>query len=295
MTQDLESRVRRASLVTQDEQLEQLFGENLTTHLLAHVRDLKEGHMPKTRPFADAKDRKPDVAALPPTRQETPRRRPVLVAAVTAALLILTVGGVLLLGGGEEPEAPVITEPVEPEPVEPEPVEPEPGETSAIDLAVAYMEARNAYDAEAISELLADGVIFSEVVTNDPADLERLMAGEQIGGFQYSPFTCEPFPREGWVSCEYLADSRFQQAVGYPPIEGGFLFATEDGHLTMVQNNWPFAEFEANAHDPWLDWLRSEHPDVHRQIYDGEFVAVTAETIELLDEYLTLYEDSVGG
>lgn len=280
MTQDLETRVRRANLVTQDEQLEQLFGEDLASRLLDHVDHLKEGRMPTRKPFARTTDRETDVAVLPPTQAKIPRRRPVLVAGVLAALLILTVGGILLLRSDEEPEAPVITAPVE---------------TETMDLAVAYIEARNAYDTETILDLLSDEVVFSEVLTNDPADIGLILEGDGIGGFQYSPFSCEPFPREGWVSCSYLADSRFQQAVEYPPTEGSFMFAAEDGRLTLVQNFWPYEEFEANAHDPWLAWLRAEDPDVYEQLYDGTVIAATAETLELLAEYLDRYEDSVGG
>jgi hypothetical protein len=296
MTLDLEASVRRANLVTRDEQLEQLFGPDLSPRLLGHIHALKEGRMPESKPIqqtGETTTKENGVPTLPPSRGGPPRRRPVWVVAVATAAFVLAAVGILILALGEEPDAPVATVPA---PVE-EPVETEEVETVPEEIAVAeaYIEARNAYDAAALGDLLAPGVTFSEVLTNDAGELEGLIEAERVVGFQYSPFSCEPFSREGWVRCTYLADSRFHQIANAPPTEGEFLFAVTDGLLTLVQNNLPFEEWGPIAFEPFTAWLRAEDPDVYEQLYPADriFPPLTTEAIELHGQYLDLYEDFV--
>ena len=297
MSQDIEARVRRSNLATRDEQLEQLFGEDLSPRLLGHIHALKEGRMPETKPqqrTAETITEKTAVPTLPPSRGGPLRRWPGwVVAAVTAVLILATGGVIILLAGGEDPDAPVATDP---SPVE-EPVEIEEAvETEAVTeevaIAVAFMEARNAGDVTGAIALLAEDVTISH--TPPIANVEELalfLELEQDIEFQYSPFNCEPGPREGWVTCDFELMTRWQRILGNPPIPGDILFATSDGRISLISHVYPSAL--DRSWEPWGDFLDAQGVfyDIYRE--DDTGPRLTREAIELHAHYLDLYEEQV--
>ena len=87
MSVDVESRVKRANLITRDEQLEQLFGDETSNRLLLDILAKKEGRMTDTRP-----DQQPTPEKAQRTAPTQPQKRFRLGVALAAVLIVVAVG-----------------------------------------------------------------------------------------------------------------------------------------------------------------------------------------------------------
>lgn len=182
----------------------------------------------------------------------------------------------------------------------------------AIAVAEVFMEAYDGYDAERARGLLADDVeIFSPAFRDLPEldAIEKLASVVEmysIVGFRFSPFTCDlpAHPAEVEpdtplrVRCTYTMDSRLQQIVGYPPIDGGaFSFVVADGVITQLNDQFPFLEFGPNVEAEFIEWLDAEHPEAFEALYIGtapeRYPRLSQEALDLLSIYLDEYENWV--
>jgi len=221
------------------------------------------------------------------------------------------------------PPAATVPEPVEEPPSAPEKVdEPEASEEAdneadamfagAIAVAEAFMEAYDGHDAERARGLLADDVqifspAFRDMLELDEIEkLDSVVEHYRIVGFRFSPFTCDLPARPAEVEpdtplrvrCTYTMDSRLQQIVGYPPIEGGsFSFVVADGVITLLNDQFPFLEFGPNVEAGFIDWLDAEHPEAFESLYIGtapeRYPRLSQEALDLLSFYLDEYEEWV--
>ena len=87
MSVDIESRVKRANLITRDEQLEQLFGDETSNRLLLDILAKKEGRMTDNRP-----DQQPTLEKAQRTAPTQPQKRFRLGVALAAVLIVVAVG-----------------------------------------------------------------------------------------------------------------------------------------------------------------------------------------------------------
>ena len=87
MRVDIESRVKRANLITRDEQLEQLFGDETSNRLLLDILAKKEGRMTDTRP-----DQQPTPEKAQRSAPTQPRKRFRPGVALAAFLIVVAVG-----------------------------------------------------------------------------------------------------------------------------------------------------------------------------------------------------------
>jgi len=87
MSVDIESRVKRANLITRDEHLEQLFGDETSNRLLLDILAKKEGRMTDNRP-----DQQPTLEKAQRTAPTQPQKRFRLGVALAAVLIVVAVG-----------------------------------------------------------------------------------------------------------------------------------------------------------------------------------------------------------
>lgn len=309
MSQDLESLVRRADLLALDDQLEELFGDDLSPRLLRLVTDKKEGRMPDTTPSPEKSrgtklksstgDRQVEDRPTCPRRSSRPEGQRRWMPALAAAVAVVTVGvGAFIFLGGDEPPPAADAEAIM---------------NQAVELAEQYVEALNSYDASRARALVAEDVQINSPVFMDLeelADVDKLEAAVQhleIVGFQYSPFQCDLSFRPAdaradtflWVLCDYEMDSRPQQIVGYPPIAGSFGFGVVGGVITRIDDRFPWAEFGPNVDEPFTTWLNANHPDGLDSVFVAttgvQYPRLTPEALDLLAIYLDEYEASVTG
>lgn len=275
MSRDLEARVRRANLLSRDEQLEMLFGEDLSPLLLGRIRDLEEGRMTETTTGEQYPGGEPVIerAGIDDSPISAPRKtaqgglrrlRPVTLV----ALLVLFAGvpvGMFLADRSPTP----------------------------VEIAEAYIEARNAYDAEAARSLVA-----VDFRTTEPPDgfvdaegMEVAFQQHEAYGFHYGDVDCsvaEEVSAGVRVECDYLWATELHRITNHEATPERLTFVIEDARIQVVLRSpgdisvlW----------DQWLDFLRDEHPDFYSVVVfalrnDPES---TRDLVEGLPEHLELF------
>jgi hypothetical protein len=283
----VETRVRQANLVTREPQLDQLFGADLSARLLEEIRHRLAGtashpavgdpvteieNFENTKRRSDQMDTTTTVDTKSPSPAPPRRWMPALVAAT--AVFVLGVPAVLLLGGspfgGSSP--------------------------TAVEIAEAYIEARNAYDSDRARELVAQGF-----VTTEPPDafsgLEQIELAFQTHGaygIQYTQGECRAdantVPTMDVVRCEYQFSSELHRIAELPPQPVSFTFVIEDGRITSVVAGSHLGRFWDRFVD---DFLQAEgHHEFLTQVelaVDSLDPDATRAVVEGMPHYLDLY------
>jgi hypothetical protein len=168
-------------------------------------------------------------------------------------------------------------------------------ERSPVELAEAYMEARNAHDADRWAELFSkEATIVDIPPVADLSELSLFAEVEAQFELQFSPYECSvAVDNERMVTCTYELDSRLQRVLGEGPVSGEISIFTEDGKVTLTAHSFPSAYEEAWF--PFGDFLVSE--GVFNDIYraDSRGTQLTPEAVSLHGEYLDRYEQSRAG
>lgn len=172
-----------------------------------------------------------------------------------------------------------------------------------VDIAQAFIEARNGHDGEAMTALLApDALIEGELVEGDPSRYPLLAEFERAVGMQYQVDDCIETTAADTVRllCIYLLESSWSQAVGLEPIPvNSFRFNIVDGRIQYLLNNLNFNAL-APVQSAFSDWLESNHPDEVERMFRPDDVGVprpvmTPEAIELFDRYTAEFVTEMSG
>ena len=267
MSVELERRVRRANMVTQDSHLEQLFDRDLTARLLLDVRAKKEGRMPDT------------IGSNPPTEDSPisertvrgPRppagggRKPSLVW-VMATIGIVVAGVIWAISAGQS--QPVAT----------------PAET-AVETAVEFMDALNAHDVEAMEALYAPGGL-----PGHRSEIEQ----EGVIGWTYH-FTCQvtsEAPITTFVSCPYSFTNHITDVFGLEPYEGSSVnLQIRDGVVVWYDNIEFSDEWQGDGGglERFHDWMVENHPEDAESFY---YNYTDEANLDFWKEYIPLLLDS---
>jgi hypothetical protein len=236
------------------------------------------------------------------TRPEHRSRRGWLLAAAAIAVVVLAVGGVFTMLGSLFDDA-VITPAATDTDTDAEIVPEVDAEQATIDQAIetaqAYIDARNAYDADRARKLVADTFTTSEVPDAYTLDtMELAFQTHEAYGFHYSEGDCELHtsraPVDGQVAvwCDYLWTTELQRITGYPPVPVGFVFRIADGLIASIGHDWNPNEFMPNVYDPWIAFLGSHDSVVHRNALATHELDPerTRAFIRQAPEYFALYE-----
>jgi hypothetical protein len=168
-------------------------------------------------------------------------------------------------------------------------------------IARAYIEARNAYDADRARALVSEDFATTEAPDGfrNLATMDLAFATHEAYGFRYTDGECLA-PRVGpqggvFVHCEYQWTTELQRITGYPPVPVRFTFRIEDDRISRIAHDWNPSEFGPNVYDPWIAFLTEEYPD-----FAGLALAIhrldpgrTPEAVQQLPEHLELYEQWV--
>lgn len=174
-------------------------------------------------------------------------------------------------------------------------------QTTPVEVAERYLDARNAGDAEAVRDLLADGVVF-----NDPAitDLEELDAGIEAlrrYGFEFTSYECleSGVGPPASVTCTYMLEDTVQRIVGAPPTPGRFYFDVSEGRITNHFHDFNFTEYAPNVFTKFVEWLNTERPGGFDQLFllaGGQaYPRLTPEALDLIPIYLAEFEAAFNG
>jgi hypothetical protein len=171
----------------------------------------------------------------------------------------------------------------------------------AIETAQAYIDARNAYDADRARELVADTFTTSEVP--DAYTLGTMELAFEIHegyGFHYAEGDCELHTSRSRahvggqvaVACDYLWTTELQRITGYPPVPVGFVFRIKNGLIASIGHDWNPYEFMPNVYDPWVAFLDGHDPVFRENALTTHELDPerTRAFKEQAPEYLALYE-----
>jgi hypothetical protein len=196
----------------------------------------------------------------PPSEDRTARRRWLVAVGAAAAVLVAVAitAGVLTLGS-DEPTPPTVTD--------------EGGDAAPaeVQLAQAYFEARNAYDADHAMELVAGGFMTSEYPSafGPDATMSLVFDAHRAYGYSFTDGHCDDPVQRGegrsTVKCEYALTTELQRVTGYPAVPVTFRFTIVDGAIFHIAygGDGPFVR---DVFDPWLAYLENHDPDLHRLI-----------------------------
>lgn len=251
--------------------------------------------------------------APPVSPPEKPKRRRGLVAAAAAFVLAIVAIGLVMLVDGGTPEpvspTPTVEQPIpSPTTAETSPSDLPPPDTSptesttvdvtpgtALDVALAFIDARNRYDGQALLSLLSpDATIFD--VSQDAGEYAAVAELERILGFEFQSVECNDTSIEGLLRafCTFEFESAWSRALGLGPVgENNMRIIVEDGQIQdlFVQLNFPVLDEMQTA---FASWLLANHPEALVVMFspDAEFVNVpilTPESIELFEQYTPEY------
>jgi hypothetical protein len=205
-----------------------------------------------------------EMSTLTPSREQQPppedrtaqRRWLVAVGAAAAVLVAVAITAGVLVLGSDEPAPPTVTD--------------TDGEAAPaeVQLAQAYIEARNAYDAERVREL----VVGESFRTTEPPDgfrdldtIELAFDTHRAFGFQYVEGRCdEPVDLgagRSRVRCEYGWMTELQRITGDPAAPAEFVFFVEDGLIDRVSHG-SWHRFDREVYSPWLAYVDGHHPEL---------------------------------
>lgn len=280
MSRDLEALVRRANVLSRDEQLEKMFGDDLSHRLLGRIRDLEEGRMTDMttdehydggEPLVEMKTNGDRGLTRAPTSSARGGPRRLAPAALVAALALLVGVPVGLFFTDSRP--------------------------SPVEIAESYIEARKASDADRARELVADDFRTTEPPDGfvDAEGMELAFQQHEAYGFHYGDVDCDVTDEAGgvtWVECGYLWTTELHRIANQPATPESMRFVIEDDLIQAVargQRN--FSEWW----DSWLDFLGSEHPEFRNVVVRAlrNEPESTRELVEGLPEHLNLYREWV--
>ena len=194
-------------------------------------------------------------------------------------------------------------------------------------IAERFMEARTAYDADAILALLPeDGALVHPMDDNEPAGSSRVMEtlrmdldelalalqAERLFEVRYRSVICRSERDPGWsaapILCSYELDSRLRQLAGIPPAPHNMRIGVHGGRVDHLAFPWLNVSWPGNVPvEGWefIEWLQGVHPEVGAPMQAGTLfdypggqemqLILTRESLQLLERYLDEYEAAVVG
>jgi len=273
MSLDLESRIAAANPIVGNDALVGLFGGDADIRLLHDVRAKQEGRMSdvtKLPPPAGGDDSEMSYELQPDTTESGPSRRAWMGA---AAALAIVAGAALVVWLITSPGNDVAT--------------PE----TPLEVAEAFVNARDARDIETTLALLAPDVEIVNDLANEPEGYRTTFRRFEIMEWRTHLEECS-VEQEGppaLVTCTYTHEGAWSQALGVGPYGGSrFIFRIEDGLITRVNNLFDTSEFSSQVWEVFAAWVSENHPDDVLRLYQDASqsgMLTTPEALDLLQQF----------
>lgn len=154
-------------------------------------------------------------------------------------------------------------------------------EAAAVDVAVQFLEARNAHDADAVRALVADDAVITGADWIETADEYPLLVEfERAADLRYADATCDG-GQDGRVRCTYTLESTASEALGVGPFTGNsFLLVIDDGLISEVTHNFNNPDWVDQVDAPFRSWLEDNHPEDLSLLYESVGTGVPLVTTE---------------
>jgi hypothetical protein len=169
----------------------------------------------------------------------------------------------------------------------------------AVGIAQGFVEAKDTWDGEGTSSLVADDAIVDGVAASADeylADTEF----ERATGRRYLEPECTTSevgpPAE--VTCTYLLQNAWSEALGVGPFSGSSVeFVIADGQIQQLTSNPVWTEFSTQVWGVYTAWLKNTHPDDFDVMIErtggSEVPLVAPEAVALWEQHTTEFVASL--
>lgn len=248
------------------------------TDLRDQLREYGQQHQAEQQPITPDEIRWADLALRPEGGDVTElnRGRPRLwLAGVAAALVVILVGAIAWFSRSS-PGVDSASESI----------------ATPVDIAVAFVEARNAHDLETTRSLLAPGAVINDLVRSLDAYAVEFQIDEIL---DWRPVIDQCVERDLGppveVLCGYTHDNALSRALGHESMPGGtFTLEIQDGKIVRVTHFYNPEGMRALAWQPFVYWVRDFHPDEFENLFTdttGQALQRTPEALALLEQLST--------
>jgi len=274
-----ERRIADANLINSSDQLDDIFGDDLSRRLLEEVQARKEGRMNDRSEHRVVPNEASEVLEQQPGSDQSRGRggRRGLVPALAGAAIVIAAFGIFLFRSEGRDLASL----------------------TPSEVVQGYVEARNAHDGTAMESFLADEVaIFGDLVKSKE-DLSLLADYERAVGWQFDLSECdETRGQVVVVVCPYSWISEASEALGNGYMAGSSftIEVTEEG-ITELTNDFMYGGY-VPVEAAVLEWLEETHPEELATMVDTEAPLgtpprMTEESIVLWDRYTEEFVSSI--
>lgn len=138
-----------------------------------------------------------------------------------------------------------------------------PAELAAIQTALRFLDARNAWDGPAMRALVADDADVADFAVEAPDDYLPMAMLERTLQWQYLDPQCTArlAGAMAHVGCTYVMRNRLSQATGTGPYNGSRIdFEISGGLVHMVANTFDHRRYGEEVLVPFTAWLDASHP-----------------------------------
>lgn len=272
MSLDLESRIAAANPIVGDDALDGLFGDDAAARLLRDVRAKQEGRMSDVTRLPHQADQKSSETTRKFERESTKRgpSRQVLLGAAAALAVVAGAAIVVWLATatGENVATP----------------------ETPLEIAEAFIEARDEYDIDTTLALLAPDAVISDVTDNVEGYRGHFERFEIVGQRTYlEECTVQSEGPPSRVECTYTHEGDWSRALGAGPYDGSyFVFTIESGRITRVTNFFDTTAFSPEVWEVFAAWVADNHPDDVLRLYQDSSqsgLLTTPEALDLLRQF----------
>ena len=170
-------------------------------------------------------------------------------------------------------------------------------EATAIEIATAFMEARDQRDIDTTLALLSADALVNDFarLPRAPDEYRGLFEWWEIFDWRWTLEECQELVAGPpiRVSCDFLVENEWSRAQGSDPVQGQLELLVDGGHIVEVNRDSPAW---SEVFRRWLSWLEQFHmeqiPVLYRLDDNGRIAggpATTPEALDLFRDYLPEY------
>jgi hypothetical protein len=169
---------------------------------------------------------------------------------------------------------------------------------AAEQVAMEFLQAFAAFDAEAAGAYLATGASTEHVINQAVADYRQAIALFQAWGYEQELSPCRQLgatATELHVRCPFTYHLLGSRELGLGPFDQNYFTVTVDasGMITEVNSSWRDADFGREVADPFATWVETTHPDALQLMAVDGSPALTTESLALWEQLRREYVQSV--
>jgi len=262
MSVEVESRVKRANLITSYEQLDQVFGDETSNRLLLDILAKKEGRMTDIRP-----DQQTTSEKVPTDRTTARTPQKLRLGVVFAALaVIMAVGiGFVLVNDSNTAAGPAL---------------------SPVEIGESYINAIDEWDSDAALALLAPGAVMANGLPESPSDIPAVFDFYRANDWRWTATECQQtnVGEPAVVNCTYTNQNAWARALDLELVPGGaYEFVITNGEIGEVRHNHK----DQPEWGIFTLWMMNNHNDDYLVMVPDRCCrpSVTPEAIVLWEKY----------